>query len=204
MSVGTVERRHELRERILDATLRVIRERGMTRTRTSAIAEAAGCAEGTIYRYFTDKHALLHEAVRCRLPDAVVLPGLVQRAGTRTVRENLLDATNAAIRFYTGLMPLAAGVLADAELWDDESCVEGSDLGARQGVNSLAAYVRSEQELGRIRESIDPDAVARVLLDVCLGESFLDALTGTERRKEQRARSLHALVEILAGQLEPS
>jgi AcrR family transcriptional regulator len=48
--------------------------------RTSAIAAAAGCARGTIYRYFDSKPALLREAIRRRLPDAINLD-LARRAG---------------------------------------------------------------------------------------------------------------------------
>ena len=204
MSARIGERRNELRERILDATLRVIRERGMARTRTTAIAEAAGCAEGTIYRYFTDKPALLREAVRCRLPDAVVLPRLAERAGSRTVRANLLDVADAAMSFYAQLVPLAAGIFADADLWAEQrACAERGDLGAQRGADSLAAYLRSEQELGRVRADVEPDVIAQLLLNACLGESFLAALAGGKRGDVKRETYARGLVAILARELEP-
>ena len=52
-----------LRDAVIDAALCVIRERGLAQTRTSHIARAAGCAEGSIYRYFAGKSELVHEVV---------------------------------------------------------------------------------------------------------------------------------------------
>ena len=89
----------------------------MARTRTSAIAEAAGCAEGSIYRYFSGKPELLYEVVRSRLPGLIgLLLALPGRAGTATVETNLLDVARAALSFSGELVPLAAGVLADGVL----------------------------------------------------------------------------------------
>lgn len=44
---------------VLDATSRVLRERGYDGTTIRAIAKQLGCAVGSIYRYFPDKRALL-------------------------------------------------------------------------------------------------------------------------------------------------
>jgi AcrR family transcriptional regulator len=44
---------------VLDATSRVLREKGYDGTTIRAIAKQLGCAVGSIYRYFPDKRALL-------------------------------------------------------------------------------------------------------------------------------------------------
>lgn len=44
---------------VLDATSRVLRDRGYDGTTIRAIAKQLGCAVGSIYRYFPDKRALL-------------------------------------------------------------------------------------------------------------------------------------------------
>ena len=52
----------KLRERMVEATGRVIRERGLAGTTTKEIAHAAGCAEGSIYNHFGGRHELLAAA----------------------------------------------------------------------------------------------------------------------------------------------
>ncbi len=51
------------RRAIVEAVIPLLVERGATVT-TRQMAEAAGIAEGTIFRVFPDKAALIHEAVR--------------------------------------------------------------------------------------------------------------------------------------------
>ena len=54
------------RRAIVEAVIPLLVERGATAT-TRQMAEAAGIAEGTIFRVFPDKAALIHEAVRVSL-----------------------------------------------------------------------------------------------------------------------------------------
>lgn len=49
------------REAILETTLRLLSERGFHNTPMSLIAEEAGVAAGTIYRYFDNKETLINE-----------------------------------------------------------------------------------------------------------------------------------------------
>jgi AcrR family transcriptional regulator len=52
-------RSDDKRKAILDAALQVVAERGITNAPTSAISEAAGVAEGSIFTYFKCKEALM-------------------------------------------------------------------------------------------------------------------------------------------------
>lgn len=49
------------RQAILDAAKRLIAERGVAHTPTSAISQAAGIAEGSLFTYFSSKGELLNE-----------------------------------------------------------------------------------------------------------------------------------------------
>jgi len=49
------------RKAILDAAQRVIAERGVGNSPTSAISKAAGVAEGSLFTYFANKDELLNE-----------------------------------------------------------------------------------------------------------------------------------------------
>jgi AcrR family transcriptional regulator len=203
MSTELAYRQLQLRDRILDATSKVVRERGVAGTRMSAIARAAGCAEGSIYRYFTGKQELLREALRLRLTDPVgPLHGLPARAGTATVRANLLDAARAALSSYRQLVPLAAAVFADAELRAGE-LLEGGSLDYELGAANLEDYRRAEQQLGRVRAGADTTAAARTLLDSCFGQSFVGALLDRNGGEEERDRYAAELVEFVTRGLEP-
>jgi AcrR family transcriptional regulator len=56
----------EKREAILNAAVRLIAERGLAATRTSAISKEAGIAEGTLFTYFRTKDELV-EALYVKL-----------------------------------------------------------------------------------------------------------------------------------------
>ncbi|MDB5989811.1 MAG: TetR family transcriptional regulator [Herbaspirillum sp.] len=45
---------------ILDATARVLVERGYAKTNTNIVAELAGISVGSLYRYYPNKNALIH------------------------------------------------------------------------------------------------------------------------------------------------
>ena len=194
---------HELKDRIVEAAWQVMRERGLAATRTSAIAEAAGCAEGSIYRYFDDKPQLLLAAIRSHLPEtaAGTDAGMLELAGTRTVRVNLLGIARAACELYGDLVPLAAAVLADATLVERRlEAFGGHDFRPSQTVAAVAAYLAAEQRLGRVRPDADPELTARLLVNGCVGESLLDGLFEPD---EPRGRSLAPLVSLVMRELEP-
>jgi AcrR family transcriptional regulator len=55
------ERARESRERVLTSATELFSERGVVDTSTNRIAEHAGMSIGTLYRYFDDKHQIVHE-----------------------------------------------------------------------------------------------------------------------------------------------
>ena len=58
------------RERILDAAVRVMRERGLANTTTKLIAAQAGLSEAMLYKHFADKQQLFLSVLRERTPRA--------------------------------------------------------------------------------------------------------------------------------------
>jgi AcrR family transcriptional regulator len=192
-----VERR-DLRDRIVEAAAQVIRERGLAGARTRAIAEAAGCAEGSIYRYFPAKVDVLLAAVRALLAGPRERLVRLPAAGTRTVEANLLSVAQAALAFYRDLIPLAAGVFADAELQAEQRAVF---LRGELGLEAVAAYLRAELRLGRVRVDADPVLAARLLLGGCLGESFFEALAGSSETRAAQERHVLELVAAVAAEV---
>ncbi len=95
----------ERRSAILAAVLPVVRARGVEVT-TRELAEAAGVAEGTLFRVFDDKASLLSEAVATALDPA----DDIERLGAIDTALPLEERVTAAIR-------LGAARIEDMTLW---------------------------------------------------------------------------------------
>jgi AcrR family transcriptional regulator len=194
------------RAHILAAAEQLIRDRGLKATTTRAIAEIAKCAEGSIYRYFPDKHAIIHEIVRTRFPEFLTLvQTLPERAGTGTVRRNLEELAVGALGFYRVILPITFGVMADRELLEEQRRhFAERKTGPMKFIGAVAAYLSGERQLGRISEKAPPEPAARLLLGACFSQASVEALLGEEARigtDEQFARDI---VRTLMEGLEPA
>ncbi|MGB0096428.1 MAG: TetR/AcrR family transcriptional regulator [Solirubrobacteraceae bacterium] len=191
-----------MREAVIAAALQVIQERGLARTRTSHIARAAGCAEGSIYRYFSGKSELVHEVIHARLVNMIgMLADLPMRAGTATVEANLLEAVRTALVSYGEATMLLGGLFADTDLLAAEREFLGSyGVGPVAMAGNLAAYLKAEQSLGRVRPEADVEVAARLLLASCLGESLFRAIDPAVDAADQE-RYLRGLVRTVIGGL---
>src|SRR5438067_9234346 len=106
-----------IRDRILDAAVAVLHERGHAGATTREIARVAGCSEGSLYTYFANKEQLLLAVMTERLPPFIpLLHALLERAGEDTLEEHLEEVARLAVPFYVQMLPLAATVLATPEL----------------------------------------------------------------------------------------
>ena len=159
------------RTRLIEATLRVAHEVGYAHASTRAIAQAAGVAEGTIYRHFPDKASLFFAAVReSNGPVVAWVTTLPERAGEGTVEGNL---TEAAVRLATlrdQIMPLELAIAADPELAAQRQRILAEAGTSLPGPpDAVAAYLAAEQRLGRVRPEIDPREAAILLLAALFG-----------------------------------
>ncbi|HXJ65690.1 MAG TPA: helix-turn-helix domain-containing protein [Actinomycetota bacterium] len=168
------------RDEILRATGELIAEGGFLAATTRAIAERAGCAEGSIYRYFPDKHALVHAVMFDRFESFFVmveeLPG---RAGQDTVAGNLERVALEALRFYRGITPLVGAQLSDPRLMAEQRAAWGRENGGpMRAIRAVRAYVDAEQRLGRIAAAAEPDLLGREVLGTCFAHAILESLVG--------------------------
>jgi AcrR family transcriptional regulator len=190
------------RAKLIEATLHVVREVGYARATTRAIAEAAGVAEGTIYRHFPDKPALFVAAVLARNAPVVEwassLPG---RAGTATVASNLVDCLQRLSELREDLLPLELALLTDPEL----AALRPAGLAApRDGVpvgppEFVAGYLAAEQRLGRVRPDADPERMAVVLLVALFGLSLRPPAERTGADPELLRSAVDLFVEGIAA-----
>ncbi len=95
MPTGTPRARplppEERRAAIIDAVLPLLLQRGASVT-TSEMAEAAGVAEGTIFRAFPDKTAIIHEAIHTMMDPAPTIAAIDTISRTLTLERQLTEA----------------------------------------------------------------------------------------------------------------
>jgi len=166
------------RQYILEATERMLQTKGLARLTNKEIAEAAGCAEGTLYNHFETKEALILAAIEENQPEFFTVVG-EDRIGERSIEENVQEIARAAIRYYQKLLPLTMTLFADMDLlahfrlWLQEH--QRGPLGLYEIV---ARYVAAEQRLGRLKPEIEPFAFAALLLGPCHQYAFIQHFQG--------------------------
>lgn len=151
------------RRKILDATLELLEHSGIDKLSTNLIARQAGVNIASLYKYFPDKYAILHELARefgQRQSDLICayLAGADPTAPIRTVCHGLVDAVIEGTRGGKALVQLQRSLIASPEL--------------------LAAYRATNHEigmalkpfLGRWGISMRNEELELVML--CLGETF--------------------------------
>jgi AcrR family transcriptional regulator len=191
------------RQAIIDATEKVIRDRGLARATTKEIARAAGVAEGTIFKHFEKKDDLLLAVVQERLPDlaAVASP---ERAGALPLRRSLAEIVGAALVYYGHLIPPTIAFFADAELLGrHRAWIKAENAGPRRLYELVAAYVAAEQRLGRVDRRRDPVSVAALLLGPAYHYALLRHFIGDDPLPRSDADFVAGLVETLVGGLAP-
>ncbi|WP_062077501.1 TetR/AcrR family transcriptional regulator [Demequina globuliformis] len=185
-------RRHDTKQRLIQAAVHVARTRGYAHTTTRAVAEQAGVSEATIYRHFPDKFSLIHAAASDTAAQvSAVTQELPPRAGSSTVRANLLDVMGHMASVRADMAPLELAIATDPELSQARS--QAIERGLPDGPpRHLAEYLAAEQSLGRVTATVDPVTTALVIMTQVFGsalgtgpslEDSLDVLlTGLEPR----------------------
>lgn len=189
------------RDLILDAAATVMAERGLANVTTRQIAQAAGFTEAALYKHFTNKADLLVAVMRERSPGfSQLAQALHGKAGTGTLVDNLTAVARAAIAFYGEGFPMLASIFADpATLAAHKEELRHQGAGPHKANEAVAAYLRAEQGLGRLRPDADLTAAAALLLGACFQYAFLGHMSPpTDRDDDKAARSFaHVLLNQL-------
>jgi len=174
------KRRGDFRQTILDATRQIIDERGLQAATTRNIAELAGCAEGTIYRHFEDKHELFLELFAGSSPEFLeLIATLPAQAGGPPVGDTLVQVGLAALRFYRAVLPFVGGGIVDPELREQQrKHFDQPGHGPMHAFEQLEGYLEVERQLGRIRPSASVVGATRALLGAAFGRAYLDVWLG--------------------------
>jgi AcrR family transcriptional regulator len=193
------------RERILAAAREVMRGKGLVRATTKEIARAAGLSEGTLYNHFANKEELFLCTLN-ELPSGFVslIRGLQERAGTEAVQSVLEQISRSALDFYGEAIPMGASFFADPELLArHRELLQQRGAGPQRANEAVAAYLRAEQRLGRVRGDADPDAVAYMLLGALYQYVYWEQFLARPRQPEADNHFVESLLNTLDRVLTP-
>jgi AcrR family transcriptional regulator len=196
------KRGEDTRARLIEATRRVVRDKGYAHASTRAIAQAAGVAEGTIYRHFPDKSSLFFAAIlEANTPLIEWVTSLPSRAGQDAVEDNLIDAAVRLAGMRDEIIPLELAIMADPELAAQRRGALSAGGSLPPGPpEAIAIYLAAEQRLGRVRSDVDPQEAAIVFLAVLFGLAA-DPLFGNGSPGQERLAAAVRL--IVRGILPP-
>lgn len=139
--------------RILDAALRVFAEYGVHGTAVPPIAETAGVAVGTLYRYFDSKEALVNAVFR----DTKTLLGEHLLAGldtTASTRELFIELWNR----LTGFAQSEPAAFRFLEMQDHARYLNETSRKAKKGLLlPLNQMVVAGQQAGVFQSSLRPE-----------------------------------------------
>ncbi len=190
------------RQRIIDAALVLIRERGIGRVTTREIAAAAGVAEGSLFKNFGDKMGLLTQLVNFDLPENRAWRALAEEppSGDGGPVAALVVFLERAADFYVAVLPLHAGSFADRELLrrhQELNREHGS--GPQLAIAAAAECLRGWQQSGHLDPAADPRALGAALCGGALMCAYIEQLAGAEQVPGGRASYLRSLVSSVIG-----
>jgi AcrR family transcriptional regulator len=175
-----------MRDRILAATVTVMRERGVTNTTTKEVARVAGVAEGSIYNHFANKTELIAAAmVQVTSGMREALTRLFGQVGEGSLEANLAAYAEVAIGFFGDLLPITGPAMGDREVlaWLRKGGPHQGDglaPGPVLGHAGLIGYLEAEQRAGRLPVDASPPYLAAMLLGACQQYAFLTLFTQPE------------------------
>jgi AcrR family transcriptional regulator len=193
-----------VREAILETTLSLIADVGVSRLTTKQIARVGGFSEASIYYHFADKAALLEGAIL----EGVLAPfqefaaAFAERAPDGDVDEMLVEFATALTAFWERILPLLSAMQSDADLRERfQQRVNALDLGPHRGIRLVAGLLSRAQEQGRIRGDVHAPSIAMLLCSTCYLTGYQRHMLGAKARR--RLPPLKPTVLELLGLLRP-
>ncbi|MFE2376032.1 TetR/AcrR family transcriptional regulator [Streptomyces sp. NPDC059398] len=198
--MDTSTRRQATRQKLYEAAVTLIAEKGFSATTVEEIAERAGVAKGTVYYNFASKTVLFEELLRhgvglltASLRDAA--DTTAERGGTK------VEALDAMIRSGLGFIDAypAFTQLYVAELWRTNRAWQSTLLVVRQEAVAVVENVlRDAVEGGELNEEIDIPLTAAALVGMVL----VAALDWQAFQPERSIDEVHAaLSRLLHGRV---
>ena len=187
------ERAWNTRRAILDAAARVFAEKGFAGMTLQDVAERAELTKGALYFHFSNKESLAVEIVTtyaARWEPLIEEVKRLELSPMRTLVE-ILDRTAEAFRTE---VPIQAA----ARLQIERSLINADVPAPYVGwINAMTALTRQAKEAGELREGLEPEAAANVIVAAFFGMQHVsDVRTG---RADQRERYTELRDVLLRG-----
>jgi AcrR family transcriptional regulator len=178
----------DLREYLIATAARLIGQRGSVGLAVRDIAREAKVADGVLYNYFEDKEDLLAHALLAHVGAVMAsAPQMLPPPGEGTVAENLRLFIDGGIAVLVRVTPAFAGLLSQPKVLSrfhamvggdaafDAASAGPEDTGPSEGGDRglpdlLTAYLRAEQDLGRVDAAADIDAAASLIVGAIHGQ----------------------------------
>jgi len=194
------------KEKLIAATERLLSSQGLGCVTTRDIARAAKVAEGALYHHFGDKAELILAVCSHQLGDFPdVLQSLPLQVGQNTVEKNLARVLESAFAFHFRMAPLVCSLFADqALLARVRNMMNERSMGPGRSTSVISAYLRAEQQLGRVANAAEPETVAGLMLAASFNTAMCDHFFHGGSAGEAKAhRQLRDAVRALVVGLEP-
>ena len=181
------------REMIIEAAIRVVREKGLAGATTRAIVQSVPCAEGTLYLYFRHRSDLILAAIEeVASTWAQQLQALPKLVGKNSVVDNLILVSDQAARFHEEALPLFSGIVSDPPLLKTQQVtMRKAGKGPHLSQKAIAQYLEAEKRVGRVHPDLDSELTASLLLRSSFGrifeERFSGRSTGAEAVRDNRS-----------------
>ncbi len=187
----------ETRQKILEATEKLIQVKGLARVTTKEIARETGLSEGALYRHFEHKEEVFFAIIAQHLP-AFLDTFKTHIPGTGSVGENLAAIALAVLEYYRQLIPLSASFLADTGLLHQYRQKLQQISGRPETLfRVVAAYIEEEQQLGRVERRASALSMATLLLGACFQYEFSRQIIGEQPFGQNEQEFVHCIVQDL-------
>jgi AcrR family transcriptional regulator len=199
----TEERREARREQVLDAARACVLEHGLEAVSMEMIIARSGLSTGAVYRYFKGKDEIIGAAFTQAISEIGAAAASILAGPRPGLPPELIEKLLAVWVGYArrgvgaaaGLdrMPVAVHgwsyAQADPQL---KAVLQASLRGFRE---RCVPIIKQWQADGAVAASADPDAIAQLLLSICLGFAAQRSLTGDADVRAHAA----ALAALTAG-----
>ncbi|GAA2024654.1 TetR/AcrR family transcriptional regulator [Catenulispora yoronensis] len=177
----------DLRAHLIATAAAVIARRGTAGLSVREIAKEAKVADGVLYNYFDGKDDLIAHGLRAHVHAVLRAGAPAPVPGSATVEANLVTLFTQAVTLLGRVMPAFAGTIGQPAVLqrfrDLISQHAGPHMLGLMGTGDaglpqlFAAYLRAEQDLGRVAADADLEAVTTLLIgaahDLVLPQVFL-------------------------------